>query len=283
MICFPHGKINLGLAVTEKRPDGYHNLETVFYPVPFCDALEILPAPAGQNTDTITITGHPVEGDPESNLCIRAVKLLRSEYPELPYQRIYLHKVIPMGAGLGGGSADGTFTLTALNKRYRLGLSPEKLIALALQLGSDCPFFVLNQPAAGAGRGEILRPLPLDLSGYTLVLVNPGIHVSTAKAFSGIHPARPVESPETVVKSPVAEWKDRLINDFEATVFPQFPRIAELKEFLYRNGAVYAAMSGTGSTVFGLFDQAHPMPATFPANCQVFSSILANPGNSVTL
>ncbi|MGV3766075.1 MAG: 4-(cytidine 5'-diphospho)-2-C-methyl-D-erythritol kinase [Chitinophagaceae bacterium] len=263
MIVFPNGKINLGLHITGKRPDGYHNLETVFFPVPIKDALEILPLKNGTE-DVFTLTGLPVEGDASGNLCLKAIRLMRMHHPSIPLLQMHLHKVIPMGAGLGGGSADGAFTLSLLNKLFKTGLTAGQLKAYALQLGSDCPFFIDNTPSYATGRGEILQHVPLDLSAYTLVLVNPGIHVSTAMAFAGITPAPAPLSLQEIIEKPVAAWKDLLHNDFERSVFEKFPEIAGVKEQMYHSGAVYAAMSGTGSTVFGLFESTPEL--TLPEN-----------------
>ncbi len=255
MVVFPNGKINLGLYITGKRPDGYHNLETVFFPVPIKDALEILPFKDGTE-DVFTLTGLPVEGDAIGNLCLKAVQLMRMYHPSLPFLRMHLHKVIPMGAGLGGGSADGAFTLSLLNKLFRIGLTADQLKVYALQLGSDCPFFIDNAPSYAEGRGELLTPVQIDLSAYTLVLVNPRIHVSTALAFAGITPTPAPVRLKEIITQPVDAWKEQLHNDFERNVFEKFPEIAAVKTQLYQAGATYAAMSGTGSTVFGLFESA---------------------------
>jgi 4-diphosphocytidyl-2-C-methyl-D-erythritol kinase len=249
MISFPHCKINLGLYITAKRTDGYHDLETVFFPVPIHDILEFVKAAE----PGFHLTGLPVIGQAADNLCVKAYNLVKQRFPELPALNIHLHKLIPMGAGLGGGSADGAFMLRMLNSHFKLGLGQDELIHMALQLGSDCPFFILDQPAYARGRGEILRPLPLSLSSWWMVLVNPGIHVSTATAFSGVTPSPcPVPLAEKILE-PVDSWQDWLRNDFEATVCKTHPRIAELKKSLYEAGAVYASMTGSGSTVYGLF------------------------------
>lgn len=249
MISFPNGKINLGLYVTAKRPDGYHDLETVFFPLPLHDILEFVPS----DHTRFHATGIPIGGDASSNLCLKAYHILRQLHSGLPDLDIHLHKLIPMGAGLGGGSSDGAFMLTMLNRQFRLGHTPEDLMSLALQLGSDCPFFILNQPAHALGRGEILQPLRIDLIGYCIVIVNPGIHVSTAEAFSGIRPGPcPIDLKTRILESPEG-WKHWLSNDFEASVFRRFPLIAGIRQSLYDAGAVYASMSGSGSTVYGIF------------------------------
>ncbi len=256
MIVFPHCKINLGLQIINKRPDGYHNLETIFYPVPFTDVLEFIPAPAFQ----FQSTGLPIGSDPASNLCVRAYDLLQQNFPQLPEVTMHLHKIIPMGAGLGGGSSDGSYVLKTINDYFQLGLSTEALIDLALQLGSDCPFFIHNRPVFASGRGEIMEPVDLDLSPYTLVIIHPGIHISTAEAFSGVRPRGQVTDLSTRIKEPVNEWKNWLTNDFEVTVFEKYPAIKDIKDLLYANGAVYASMTGSGSAVFGLFTHTPQLP-----------------------
>jgi 4-diphosphocytidyl-2-C-methyl-D-erythritol kinase len=253
MLFFPNAKINLGLRVVRKREDGYHDIETVFYPIKgLRDALEIVHG----NTDTpvdFNMTGLPVQGDVQQNLCVKAYTLLKQDFPSLPSIQMHLHKTIPMGAGLGGGSADGAFTLRLLNQQFQLGLTQDQLIQYALQLGSDCPFFILNQPCFATGRGEIMTPIALDLSAYKFVLINPGIHVPTGWAFAQLKPATPAISCEEIVMQDPTTWQDRLINDFEPTVMETYSAIRKLKEQLYASGAVYVSMTGTGSTVYGMF------------------------------
>ena len=254
MIVFPNCKINLGLQILDKREDGFHNLETVFYPVPFRDALEIIP---NNNAETeFTGTGLTVDGKAADNLCIKAYHLLKKDFPQLPAVKIHLHKTIPMGAGLGGGSADAAFMLNLLNSKFKLNLSTLQLLNYALQLGSDCPFFIINKPCYATGRGEILEEIPVDLSAYKVVLINPGIHINTGWAFSNIIPAPSKKSIKEIIQQPIKSWKDELINDFEKPVFTAHPQIKEVKETLYNQGAIYAAMSGSGSTVFGIFETA---------------------------
>jgi 4-diphosphocytidyl-2-C-methyl-D-erythritol kinase len=251
VIDFPNCKINFGLRILQKRNDGYHDLETIFYPLPFCDVLELI---ASKNSSfSFTTSGLTIDTPDSGNLSVKAYDLLKKDFPELPVARIHLHKVIPMGAGLGGGSADAAFTLLLLNKKFNLGLSPQQLISYALQLGSDCPFFILNQPCFATGRGEKLAPVQLNLSEYLFILVCPGIAIHTGKAFTGITPALPDKSVKEIIQQPVETWKSELYNDFENPVFKQYPAIKEIKEELYRNGALYASLSGTGSTVYGLF------------------------------
>lgn len=257
MIAFPNCKINLGLRILRKRTDGYHDLETVFYPLPFYDVLEIVHA--NDSSTRFSTTGLTVESG-NDNLCVRAYELLKKDYPDLPPIHMHLHKTIPMGAGLGGGSADAAFALTLINKKFNLSIEKEKLIEYALQLGSDCPFFIYNKPCYATGRGELMEEVNIDLSSYSLVIINPGIHVSTAKAFAGITAATPAISVKEIIQQPVSAWKDELLNDFEQTIFPAYEEIKLIKETLYNNGAVYASMSGTGSTVYGIFENA-VMPA----------------------
>lgn len=252
MLSFPNCKINLGLHILGKRDDGFHNLETVFYPVPFKDALELIPS---TNTGIeFTATGLAVDGNAADNLCVKAYHLLKKDFPEIPTIKIHLHKAIPLGAGLGGGSADAAFMLKLLNEKFKLNLSTDQLINYALQLGSDCPFFIINKPCLATGRGEMLEEIAVDLSAYKIVLINPGIHINTGWAFSNITPAQPARSIKEIIHQPVNTWKDELKNDFESAVFTAHPAIKEIKEALYTQGAVYAAMSGSGSTVFGIFE-----------------------------
>jgi 4-diphosphocytidyl-2-C-methyl-D-erythritol kinase len=262
VVLFPNCKINLGLNIVRKRTDGYHDLETVFYPVALKDALEIIRA---EETKFET-TGFPVSGSTDDNLCIKAYNLLKKDFPGLPPVRIHLHKAIPMGAGLGGGSADGAFMLKMLDKKFNLDLSEEQLIKYALQLGSDCPFFIINKPSFATGRGEMMTPVELDLSMYSLVLINPGIHVSTKEAFSKLTPTVPSKSIKEIIHQPISSWKDELVNDFEETVFQLHPAIKEIKESLYKKGALYASMTGTGSTVFGFFEKDKEVEFTFPSD-----------------
>jgi len=253
MLLFPNCKINLGLNITGKRNDGFHNLETIFLPVALQDALEIIPAPNAGQAVAFSQTGLAIAGKEGDNLCIKAYHLLKQDFTQLPAVAMHLHKNIPMGAGLGGGSADGAFTLLLLNKRFNLGLSDERLIQYALQLGSDCPFFILNKPCFAQGRGEQMEPVDVQLKGYTLVLVNPGIHVPTGWAFGQITPAPPAKNIRDITGQPIDTWKDKLVNDFEAPVIKAHPQLGDIKRTLYQYGALYAAMSGSGSTFYGIF------------------------------
>ena len=265
MIVFPNCKINLGLHILRKRADGYHDLETVFYPVRFTDILELIPDRSTNDQPvTYSQSGLEIQGNPLDNLCVKAYQLLKQDYPDLPPVKMHLHKAIPTGAGLGGGSADAAFTLQLLNDYFKLGISTDQLLHYALLLGSDCPFFILNKPAYATGRGELLKPVSVDLTGYTLVIINPRIHVPTAKAFAGIRPALPEKSLKEIIAQPVSSWAEELVNDFEKPIFYQYPEIAAIKDELYRAGAVYASMSGSGSTVYGLFTDGKPLILNLP-------------------
>jgi 4-diphosphocytidyl-2-C-methyl-D-erythritol kinase len=249
MIVFPNCKINLGLNILRKRADSFHDLETVFIPVDLRDAMEIIPASGKTN---ITVTGMTA-GNPETNLCLKAYLLLKKDYPQLPEINIHLHKAIPIGAGLGGGSADAAFMLRLLKQEFNLDIPGDNMFDYASQLGSDCSFFLLNKPCHASGRGEILDPIDISLSEYKICLVNPGIHVSTAESFKKIKPAIPSKKIRNIIAQPIETWKEELSNDFEHYVFERYPLIQKIKNDLYKAGAVYAAMSGSGSTIFGLF------------------------------
>lgn len=252
MICFPNAKINIGLFVTEKRADGYHNLETLFLPVPVCDALEVVPAA----TSTITIHGLEVAGDAQQNLVWKAWELLQKDFPgKISTINIQLLKKIPMGAGMGGGSADGAFMLDLLNRFFELGLNKAKLAEYALQLGSDCPFFIYNEPSYATGRGELLQPISLDLSPYTIQIICPEVHITTADAFRDIKPKPAAFDLLKINELDLKDWPQHIFNDFETTVFAAHPELGAIKEQLYAQGALYAAMSGTGSTVYGIFEK----------------------------
>jgi len=251
MIQFPNCKINLGLNVVARRSDGFHNIESVFYPVPMNDALEIIPAADG--VFQFHATGLTIPCEIEKNLCVRAFRLLESDF-RLPAVKIHLHKAIPMGSGLGGGSADGAFTLKMLNELFSLGLSNEKLKSYAGLLGSDCAFFIGNhQPQYATGKGEMLEEIAIDLSGTYLSVVIPDVHVVTSDAYRLVSPQIPKNNLKEVIKLPVEDWKDLLVNDFEKPVIAKFPVIGGIKTKLYESGAIYASMSGSGSAVFGLF------------------------------
>jgi 4-diphosphocytidyl-2-C-methyl-D-erythritol kinase len=266
VIVFPNCKINLGLRILRKRSDGYHDLETIFYPLPLHDILEIVRSPDNSSALSFSTSGSLIEGNNDNNLCVKAYDLIKRNHPTLPAANIHLHKVIPTGAGLGGGSADAAFTLKLLNEKFGLLLTTGQLIDYALLLGSDCPFFMINKPALAEGRGEILEPLSLDLSSYKFIIINPGIYINTAKAFSGITPALPAKSLKEIIDKPIDTWKDELINDFEKPVFLQYPEIEVIKNKLYDDGAVYASMSGSGSTVYGIFKKNAIVNFNFPSH-----------------
>ncbi len=273
MISFPNAKINLGLNIIQKRADGFHDLETVFYPVQgLRDALEILHGNTDDGVFRFTHSGLEIAGNMDNNLCYKAYYLLKKDFPELPAIQMHLHKTIPMGAGLGGGSADGAFTLTMLNQQFGLGLNEEQLISYALVLGSDCPFFIINKPCYATGRGEQLENTAVDLSGYELVLVNPGIHVPTGWAFSQVTPTLPAHHCDAIVQKPVETWRNVLTNDFEAPVMQAYPDIQAIKDQLYKQGAIYAAMTGTGSTVYGIFSKNVNPSFDFPPHYFIYQS-----------
>ena len=252
MISFPNAKINLGLNVVHKREDGFHNLETVFIPIGINDALEIITAKVINTPLQFTYSGLNIIGNTQENLCVRAYHLLQQDF-KLPSIQMHLHKSIPMGAGLGGGSADGAFTLKLLNSFFHLQLSEDRLKDYALALGSDCPFFINNKPCFATSRGEVMQPIEIDLSDYDIVIVNPNIHISTAKAFSKIIPSIHKKSIAEIIQQPIDTWKKELVNDFEKSLANEYFFIEHIKNLLYHHGAVYASMTGTGSTVFGIF------------------------------
>ncbi|WP_075349377.1 4-(cytidine 5'-diphospho)-2-C-methyl-D-erythritol kinase [Algoriphagus marinus] len=269
MISFPNAKINLGLHITSKRKDGYHEIETCMLPIPLLDALEMIVDP---KKTSFASTGITIPGNEKDNLILKAYQLLKKDFPNLPHLNIHLHKNIPIGAGLGGGSADAAFALKLMNNLFDLLLDDFFLEEYAAELGSDCAFFVENTPKIATGRGEILEHIDLDLKGTHLVLINPLIHIGTKEAYAGVSPALA----KTNLKEVLADrsrWKDELINDFEESIFPNHPEIAEIKKRLYDAGAFYAAMSGSGSSVFGLFEE-KPDSIKLRGNYFYFESML---------
>lgn len=248
MKVYPNCKINLGLNIVERRADGYHNLETVFYPIPLCDELDIEKAAQ----ETFEMDGMTIEGKPADNLVMRAVALLRENGYAIPPLRIRLTKRIPSGAGLGGGSSDAAHTVRLLNEMFGLRISTQRMAEMVCRLGADCPFFIHNTPVFAEGIGDVIQPVALDLAGWHLTLVKPDVFVSTKEAYAMVRPRRPDTGVREIVSRPVEEWKDSLGNDFEGSVFPSHPAIREVKERLYGRGAVYASMSGSGSSVFSL-------------------------------
>ena len=252
MLTYPNAKINLGLNITEKRPDGYHNLETVFYPIPLQDAIEVT-RHEGNQPYTLKIKGVNIEGEPVNNLVIKAYNLLKKDFSTMPSVDIHMYKHIPTGAGLGGGSADAAFMIKLLNEKFNLQLSTEKMEEYASRLGADCAFFVRNQPVFATGIGNIFEPIELSLKGYHLVLVKPDIFVSTKDAYANVTPKHPETSLKEIIQAPIETWKNTMKNDFEESVFMKFPEIAAINDKLSDLGAIYASMSGSGSSVFGIF------------------------------
>lgn len=252
MVVFPNAKINLGLNVVARRPDKFHDIVTCFYPLKLHDVLEVIEGTGKKSS--FTASGIEIPGKPEENLCMKAYKMLRKDY-QLPNVDMHLHKVIPIGAGLGGGSADAAFTIEALNELFQLFLDASLLEDYAAQLGSDCAFFIRNKPVLAFERGDVFGSVKISLEGKKLLLIYPGIHVSTAEAYSQINPAQPEESVKEILEGePIENWREKLVNDFEASVFSLHPELGQLKEQLYQAGALYASMSGSGSAVFGIFD-----------------------------
>lgn len=251
MLSFPNAKINLGLNIIEKRPDGYHNIESVFYPVPWTDILEIVKSDSFE----FQATGLEIPGNSDNNLIVKAFELLKNKgHLQTQEIKIHLHKIIPMGAGLGGGSADCAFMLKMLNDEFDLKISNTILEQYASELGSDCAFFIENKPVFCFGRGNEFQKINLDLSHYYLYIINPDIHISTAEAYSGVLPSKPSESILDIIEKPIAYWKENLKNDFEYNLLTKYPAINQVKESLYNQGALYASMTGSGSTVYGIFE-----------------------------
>lgn len=253
MIQFPNCKINLGLSITKKRADGFHELETVFFPVHLQDMVEVCVNENSIDAISFTHSGLNIPGENNNNLCVKAFQLLKSKFPNIPSTQIHLHKNIPMGAGLGGGSSDATAVLKIMNDLFNLQLDRTVLVDLAAQLGSDCPFFVYDEACLAKGRGEILQPIHCELSNYSIILIHPAIHISTAWAFSQLIPKEKSISIKTIVQQDISTWKKELINDFELPIFEAHPILSELKSYLYQEGALYASMSGSGSSLFGIF------------------------------
>ena len=251
MITFPNAKINLGLNIVSRRTDGFHNISTVMVPVALHDILEIIPG--AEREDELALSGHPLDAQGQETLCLTACRLFRQEFGG-GYVKMHLHKVIPPGTGLGGGSSDASHTLLMMNEIYAGGATLDDLHELSSRLGSDCPFFIRNQPALATGRGEVLNKVPLTLEGKDLVILLPNLHVSTAWAYSRIVPCRHKVPPRQGIKRDISAWRELLVNDFEKPVFEHFPALRELKLKLYRSGALYASMSGSGSALFGIFD-----------------------------
>lgn len=266
MIIYPNAKINLGLHVIEKRADGFHTIETVFYPVAWEDMLEVLPDPSKASGVTFSSSGITIPGNVNDNLCVKAYELISKDYP-MPAVKVHLHKIIPIGAGLGGGSSDAAFFIKALNEIFELNLAWGELHHYAKQLGADCSFFITNRPVLAEGKGDQLESIAISLIGKYVAVVYPGIHVNTAEAYGGIVPQKPAVALENlIVETQIENWKAVLVNDFEKTVFEKHPAIKVLKEKMYACGAVYAAMSGSGSAVFGIFEKEKDLGNAFEGN-----------------
>lgn len=257
MITFPNAKINLGLNIIEKRPDGYHNLETIFYPIHLEDALEVVPLTGSSQEYDLKISGTPIECNTEDNLVIKAYRMLQKDF-DIPALHIYMYKHIPMGAGLGGGSSDAAFMIKLLNEKFSLGMSINQMEDYAARLGADCAFFIQDRPVFATGIGNIMTPVELSLKGMYIVLVKPNISISTKEAYSKVNPHHPSQSLTELIKYPIEEWKNIIVNDFESSIFIAHPEIAAIKDKLYDMGAIYASMSGSGSAVYGIFKESVP-------------------------
>lgn len=269
MLVFPNAKVNLGLTIVNKREDGFHNIETVFYPINFLnDALEIIVA-EGYGDFSMSFSGDNIPGESSDNICKKAYELISQQY-HLRSIKVHLHKHIPIGAGLGGGSSDGAFFIKTLNELLELNLSFGELHFFAKQLGSDCSFFINNKPSFAIGKGDEMELLKLDLRGKYLMLVYPKIFISTPLAYSGTKPSGKSANLEENIFLPLPQWKDSIVNDFEASIFEKFPQLKEIKSTFYSNGAVYASMSGSGSSMFGIFENE---PVNFFSEQDYFVSI----------
>jgi 4-diphosphocytidyl-2-C-methyl-D-erythritol kinase len=260
MICFPNAKINLGLSITEKRTDGFHNIETVFYPIGWNEALEVVvldSARTDKSSDkefNLHLSGIPISGNTEDNLLYKAYQIIKKT-KELPQIDVYLHKTLPMGAGLGGGSADAAFFINLLNEQFELQLSELERIDIAKQLGSDCAFFIKNKPVFAFEKGDVFKDIKLDLSQYYIAIIYPNVHSNTKEAYSLVKPHRPHRSILEIIRQPITSWKHELLNDFEISIFNKYPIVEKTKNDLYNLGALYASMSGSGSAVFGIFEK----------------------------
>jgi len=259
MVIFPKAKINLGLTVSGKRPDGFHDIETIFYLVNFCDALEIVVGTDGSESDQLTVTGLDLPCVNDENLVLAAVSQLRRNF-SFPFLKMHLHKVIPYGAGLGGGSSDAAGTLNIINRMFEFSISNGELKSIALTLGSDCPFFIDGNPALATGRGEIFKPLKNLLEGLKIILLNPGIHVNTREAYENCMPSGNGHHLGNIISKPVKDWRKLMINDFEKTIFSKYPLIGYFKEKLYESGALFSSMSGSGSSVYGIYNEEPAVP-----------------------
>lgn len=252
MLCFPNAKINIGLNIVKKRTDGFHNIETIFYPIPLTDGLEI--SKSEIEPYQFSSSGIPINIPDKDNIVCKAFELLRSKY-NIPSTAIHLHKNIPFGAGLGGGSADAAFIIKMLNQNYNLNISNKEMEKLASEIGSDCPFFIQNKPVFATGKGDVFSNCSINLSGYHILLIKPDIHIGTPEAYANTKPSTPKQSLESLINEPIENWKNLIFNDFENSIFPNHPELAKIKSELYEMGAAYASMSGSGSSIFGLFTE----------------------------
>lgn len=253
MITFPNAKINIGLNIVSKRADGYHNLETIFYPVSLCDVLEITPSLAMPPVTSLHSSGFKVDGPTENNLILKALTVIKTRFKIAEEIDIYLHKAIPMGAGLGGGSADGAYMLKLLNHQFGLSISDNELELLSTELGADCPFFIRSRPVFAEGTGNVFSDIPLSLKGYGIGIVKPNLFVSTKEAYAMVVPQVPTFSLKEIAQLPIAEWQYHIKNDFEVSIFSKYPEIGKIKDELYKKGALFSLMSGSGSSVFAIF------------------------------
>lgn len=269
MVTFPNAKINIGLNITSRRNDGYHNIETVMVPIPWCDILEI--TRSNSNETTLSTHGRAVNCPIEKNLVMKAYRAMEKRY-NLPAVNIILHKIIPDGAGLGGGSADAAFTLITLNQLFEIGASDDDLAQIAATIGADCPFFIYNTPMLATGIGTDFSPISIDLSGYKILVVKPQMSVPTAQAYSGVTPSIPQTSLSQLIATPISQWQDLIKNDFEDSIFPIHPIIKNIKEQIIAMGAKYASMSGSGSAVYGIFESDKLAEDTLPLfnQCDIF-------------
>lgn len=257
MTIFPNAKINIGLRIVSKREDGFHNIETIFYPLMIRDALEFINSANGDDSDSLTVTGKPTNCRMSDNLAVRAVNLLRKSH-NIPSLQMHLHKAIPSGAGLGGGSSDASFMIKYLNRYFKLGLSDKKMKILSAELGSDCPFFIENRPAYAEGRGELLTPVKPLLEGFHIIIVNPGIHIDTGWAYAQTMPEKPSTNLRELYALPVEKWKGKITNDFEPALFDKYRELVVIRQNLDDAGAIYSSMSGSGSSIFGIFRSSPP-------------------------
>ena len=275
MISFPNCKINIGLYIESKRNDGYHNIKTFFYPLPLCDILEIIPS--NDNSTKMFLSGKVVEGDINENLCMKAYNLIKKEF-NIPSVKIYLNKIIPIGAGLGGGSSDAAYTILTLNKLFSLNLTNEKMMELASCIGSDCAFFIKNKPSIASERGNVIyeTDIEFNLKKYKLILIKPYIHISTKDAYQNVVPLNNEIDILKIINQPINTWKTNLQNNFEEIIFKKYQEIKNIKEILYANGAVYASMSGSGASVYGIFENEIPSVISFPDKYYVWKSDKTN-------